>query len=200
MFETIRYWDVYLFYQINTVWTDSFLDNVFPWWRDATTWYPVYLFLIIFILINFGWKSWTWIMFLILNVTITDQLSAHLIKNWVPRLRPCQDPIMYGHVRMIVNHCSGGNSFPSSHATNHFGAAVFLFITLKPYLKNYAYLFFFWAATISYGQLYVGVHYPTDVIGGAIIGSMVGYILASIYNKKIKLPELLISKQYANHA
>ena len=97
---------------------------------------------------------------------------------------------MHDVVRMIVNHCSGGNSFPSSHATNHFGAAVFFFCTLKPYIKNYGWLFFFWAATISYAQVYVGVHYPTDVIGGAIIGSIVGYLMALIYNKTIKLPEL----------
>lgn len=190
MFERLHYWDIYFFYKINSVWTNSFLDHVFPWWRDATTWYPLYLFLLIFIFLNFGWKAWKWVLFVVLNVTITDQLASHVIKYWVPRLRPCQDPSMHDIVRLVVNHCSGGNSFPSSHATNHFGAAVFFFCTLKPYIKNYAYLFFFWAATICYGQMYVGVHYPTDIIGGAIIGSMVGYILAFIFNKAVKLPAL----------
>ena len=190
MLERLHNWDIYFFYQINTVWTNSFLDHIFPWWRDSTTWYPLYLFLLLFILINFGWRSWTWILFVILNVTITDQLSSTFFKQWVPRLRPCQDFLMQDKVRMIVNHCSGGNSFPSSHATNHFGAAVFFFCTLKPYLKNYTWLFFFWAITVSYGQVYVGVHYPTDIIGGAIIGSIIGYLMALIYNKTIKLPEL----------
>ena len=188
--ETMHYWDVYFFYKINSVWTGSFFDHIFPWWRDATAWYPVYLFLLIFILINFGWKSWTWILFVALNVTITDQLSSSGIKYWLPRLRPCQDPLMQDKVRMIVNHCSAGGSFPSSHATNHFGAALFFFFTLKPYFKKWTYLFFFWAATVSYAQVYVGLHYPTDVIGGAIIGSIIGYIMAFIFNKKIKLPEL----------
>jgi membrane-associated phospholipid phosphatase len=150
----------------------------------------VYLFLLIFIPVNFGWRAWSWILFVALNVTITDQLSSTYIKHWLPRLRPCQDPAVTEHIRMIVNHCSGGGSFPSSHATNHFGAAVFFFCTLKPYLKNWTYLFFFWAATISYGQVYVGVHYPTDVIGGGIIGSIIGYLIALIYNKKFGLPEL----------
>ena len=192
MFEKIHYWDIYFFDKINSVWTSPFFDHIIPWWRDATTWYPVYLFLLVFILINFGWKSWTWILFVALNVTITDQLSSTYIKHWIPRLRPCQDPLMQDHVRMIVNHCSGGGSFPSSHATNHFGAAVFFFFTLQPYFKKWSYVFLFWAATISYAQVYAGLHYPTDVIGGAIIGSIIGYLMALIFNKKIKLPQLTV--------
>jgi len=181
-------WDAQLFYNINTVWTNSFLDNNFPWWRDSTAWYPLYLFLFVFIVMNFGWRAWTWILFIIINVTITDQLSSSFIKYWIARPRPCQDPEMIGYVRMLLNHCSGGLSFPSSHATNHFGAAVFIYCTLKKYLGNWSYLFFFWAASVSYAQVYVGVHYPTDVLGGAIIGSIIGYIVAFIYNKKIGLP------------
>ena len=183
-------WDTDLFYKINTVWTNSFLDHNLPWWRDSTTWYPAYMFLLVFTLVNFGWRAWTWMVFIALNVTITDQLSSSVIKHWVPRVRPCQDPNMVGYARMLLNHCSGGGSFPSSHATNHFGAAVFIFFTLKKYTGNWIYLFFFWAFSISYSQVYVGVHYPTDVIGGALIGSIVGYSVAFIYNKTIGLPEL----------
>lgn len=190
MFEQLHNWDLYFFYKINYSWTNSFLDHVFPWWRDSTTWYPLYLFLLLFVILNFGKRTWLYVLFVALNVTITDQLSSNVFKHWVPRLRPCQDPYMQDTVRMILNHCSGGNSFPSSHATNHFGAAVFFFCTLKPYFKNYTYLFFFWAASVSYAQVYVGVHYPTDVIGGTIIGSMVGYIMSLIYNRIIKLPGL----------
>lgn len=188
MWQTIHEWDIELFHRINTVWTNAFLDHNFPWWRDATTWYPLYLFLLIFIFINFGWRAWTWVLFIIINVTLTDQFSSSVVKQWIARPRPCQDPEMMGYVRMLLNHCSGGNSFPSSHATNHFGAAVFLFCTLRKYCGNWIYLFFFWAATVSYGQVYVGVHYPADVLAGAIIGSIIGYIAALIYNKKIGLP------------
>ncbi len=188
MFETLQAWDTHTFYKINTVWTNSFLDNVFPWWRDATTWYPVYLFLLVFMLINFGQKAWTWILFLVLNIIITDQFCSTFLKQWFPRLRPCNDPFMHGYVRMLINHCGLGNSFPSAHATNHSGAACFLFFTLKPYLKKWSWLFFFWAATISYGQIYVGLHYPLDVICGAVIGSVIGCTMAYIYNTKIKLP------------
>lgn len=189
MWDVLKTWDVELFYNINTVWTNSFLDHNFPWWRDATTWYPLYLFLLLFIFINFGWRAWPWVLFIAINVTITDQLSSSFIKEWVQRIRPCRDPEMVEYVRMLLNHCSGGNSFPSSHATNHFGAAFFIFFTLKKYTGKWIYLFFFWAASVSYGQVYVGVHYPSDVLGGTILGSLIGLLVAFVYNKKIGLPE-----------
>ena len=189
--QRLLQWDVQLFIKINTEWTTPFLDNVYPWWRDALTWYPLYVFLFVFTLINFGRKAWPWIIALSLNAAITDQLSSTIIKNYVGRLRPCQNPAMAGHIRMLLNHCSGGFSFPSSHATNHFGAAMFLYCTLKQYIGNYAYLFFVWAATISYGQIYVGVHYPVDVVAGTMLGCLVGYITASFFNRKIGLPHLV---------
>ncbi|MBA4140912.1 MAG: phosphatase PAP2 family protein, partial [Segetibacter sp.] len=74
--------------------------------------------------------------------------------------------------------------------TNHFGAAVFISVTLKEYFKNWRYAFFIWAAIVSYAQVYVGIHYPTDVIGGAVAGSLIGYATATFFNKKIGLQPL----------
>ncbi len=174
--------DKWLFLKINTVWTNSFLDTVFPFWREPYIWGPLYLFLVVFILINFGCKSWPWLVFFLLTFALTDQLSSHYLKYWTNRLRPCQDDFLMPYVRELLGRCPGNPSFPSSHATNHFGLAFFIYLTLEPYIKKWAYLFFFWAATISYGQVYVGVHYPSDVIGGAIIGSLIGLLTASIFN------------------
>ena len=84
-------------------------------------------------------------------------------------LRPCADPLMTGKVNLLLDHCSGGFSFTSSHAANHFGLAMFLFISLTPLFKKYTCLFFIWAGIISYAQVYVGVHYPLDVLAGAMI-------------------------------
>ena len=183
-------WDKWLFFKINSQWTNAMLDHNYPWWRESITWYPLYLFLFIFSLINFGRKAWLWILSLIINVTLTDQISSTVIKAFIHRVRPCRDAAMAGHVRMLINHCSTGFSFPSSHATNHFGAAVFLHSTLHTYLGNWSYLFFLWAATVSYGQVYVGVHYPLDVAGGAVIGSFIGYITAAVFKRTAGLPAL----------
>ncbi len=180
-----------LFLKINNSWTNSFLDGVFPWWRDATTWMPLYLFLLLFIFLNFGWKAWPWLLALIITVSLTDQLSSNLLKNWVNRPRPCNDELLRMHVNLLINRCPSSGSFPSSHAVNHFGVAVFFYMTLHKYLGKWSLLFFAWAATISYGQVYVGVHYPLDIIGGAIIGSIIGYLTASVFLRWIGMPPLL---------
>jgi undecaprenyl-diphosphatase len=85
--------------------------------------------------------------------------------------------------RLLLDYCSGGFSFTSSHAANHFGIAVFLVVTLQPLLKNYRYLFLIWAAIIAYAQVYVGVHFPLDIFVGAIIGIIVGYFNGKLFHK-----------------
>ncbi len=191
MWQSIQQADRFLFEKINGDWTTPFLDAVFPWWRYQNTWLPLYLFLFLFVLMNFGWRIWPWIVAVALTITITDQFSSHLIKLWVNKPRPCQEADMVGHVRLLLNGCPGNPGFTSSHATNHFGAAILFYLTLKPVLKQWSYLWFFWAATVSYAQIYIGIHYPLDVAGGAIFGSLIGMGMAALYNRFIGLPPLL---------
>ncbi len=188
--QTIQNWDRSLFLKINNDWNNGFLDSVFPWWRDANTWAPLYLFLIVFILVNFGLKAWPLIATIILTVVITDQ-GSNIIKSLVGRLRPCNDLVLSHYARLLLDRCPSSESFTSNHAANHFGVAALLYFTLKPYFKKWAYLFFVWAATIAYGQVYVGVHYPLDIIFGAIFGGLIGTAMAYTYNKYIGLPELV---------
>ena len=183
--QWLEQWDTYLFLKINTVLTNPVLDSIYPWWRDANAWIPLYLFLLVFVLLNFKKKALPWILFAVLTLVLTDQLNSTYIKSWVGRLRPCSDPNFMGHVRLLLNNCSGGFSFPSSHAVNHFGFAMFVFLTLRPIFKKWGYLLFLWAGSIVYGQVYVGVHYPVDVVCGSLLGCLLGYIMATIFNKKI---------------
>lgn len=178
---------MWLFLKINNDWTSPFLDSVFPWWRDSNTWIPLYFFLLLLVLYNFGWKSWPWIAGVIVTVAVTDQISSTLLKNWINRPRPCNDLFLSNYVRLLLGRCPGSGSFTSSHAANHFGVACFMFFTMLPYFKKWGYLLFFWAATVSYGQVYIGVHYPLDIIGGAILGGVIGYQLAKLFNKRFAL-------------
>lgn len=187
--EWLRYADTQLFLKINTEWTNPLLDSIYPWYREANAWVPLYLFLIVFAIMNFKEKALPWILFAVLTATLTDQLSSSFIKNLVERPRPCREELLMGQVRLILNNCSGGYSFPSSHATNHFGFAMFLFLTLRPIMKKWGYVFFIWAATIAYGQVYVGVHYPLDILAGTGLGCLIGYLTGTYFNKRIGLPQ-----------
>ncbi len=191
VWHILNHWDQWLFLKINTEWTNKFLDSVYPWYRDSNTWMPLYLFLFLFSVLNFGWRIWPWILFFILTVTLTDQISSSFIKSWINRTRPCHDEALINQVHLLLNYCPGNGSFTSSHAANHFGAAFYIFYTMRDYFKKWTYLFFVWAATICYAQVYVGIHYPLDVIGGAILGSGIGTFTSFVFNKYIGLPPLL---------
>lgn len=194
LFSYFQNFDNYLFLKINTVWTSPFLDAIIPWWRDKNTWIPLYLFLLLFIFWNFGKKAIPWVIFLLATVAVTDQISSHFLKEYFDRVRPCNDVVMRLKERFLVGYRPQSGSFPSSHASNHFAVGLFCFITLKKYFGKWVWLFIFWAATISYGQIYVGVHYPTDIIGGAILGSLIGWGVYAVFHKYFKMPEMSVDK------
>lgn len=187
-FQNIWAWinqvDTFLFLQINTVYTNSFLDTVYPWYREGNAWVPLYLFMIIFAIQNFPKKAFAWILFVVVTLILTDQISSSWVKPFFQRSRPCNDPLIMSQVRLLLDHCSGGFSFTSSHATNHFGFAVFLYMTMGPVIGKWKYALLVWAASISYGQIYVGVHYPLDILCGAILGSCIGFITAHFYLRR----------------
>ncbi len=184
IWQWLSAWDTALFLQVNTVWTNPIFDTILPIWRNANTWMPLYLFLIVFSVVNFRNRSYFWILGAVFTLVLTDQISSSVFKPFFERPRPCNDPILMSHVRLLLDQCSGGYSFTSSHATNHFGFALYVFVTLRSIFKKWSYLFLFWAATVSYAQVYVGVHYPLDILCGAMIGASIGYATSQIFIRK----------------
>ncbi|RYD83403.1 MAG: phosphatase PAP2 family protein [Sphingobacteriales bacterium] len=179
--------DKYLFTVINSKWSNGFFDATLPYIRNQYTWGPLYLFLIVLVLFNFKKNAGWWILFFVGTAVLTNFVSADLIKENVMRLRPCHDPEMAENVRFLLSYKPKSSSFTSSHATNHFGLAAFFYYTLKNYIGKWGLLFFAWAAIIIYAQVYVGVHYPFDVVCGALIGFILGYLSASSFNKNYSL-------------
>src|SRR4051794_35990894 len=94
--------DQLLFIRINSAWTNTFFDSTFPVWRESITWAPLYLFLLLFMIFNFGTRSWPWICMLLVTVTLTDQVSSHLLKDLIARPRPCGDPFFSQYVRLLM--------------------------------------------------------------------------------------------------
>lgn len=185
--EQILALDRGLFRLINYKWSNTFFDWLMPWLRNSTVWAPLYLFLILFVLINYKKNGWWWVLLAIVTVSLSDIISSHIIKEHIIRLRPCNDPSIADWVRVLVGYRPQSSSFTSSHATNHFAMAMFTFITLRHQFKKWAALFFLWAFSICYAQVYVGVHFPLDVTCGALIGILIGYLTGKLFNKNYGL-------------
>lgn len=182
--QRLEKWDQWLFIKLNSEWTNGFFDAFFPFFRDAYIWAPLYLFILVFIIVNYGQKGLWWSLGFICTVAITDIIGARVFKEGIERLRPCGDPVMMDHVRLLLSRCSGSYSFVSNHAANHFSLAVFAFITFRGLFRNWMYIGLIWAALIAYAQVYVGVHYPLDVLGGAGLGTITGLFMAWFFNKR----------------
>lgn len=177
--ESIINFDHYLFEVINQGWSNPFFDFVLKWMRNEWIWFPLYSFIIAFSIFNFGKQSYWLVLFCFLNFGTTDMISSHLIKKNVERLRPCRDDAIIS--KNILVRCGSGYSFTSSHATNHFGLATFLSFTLGIFIKKIRIPLFLWAGIISLSQVYVGVHFPLDVLCGSIIGILIGLVWSKIF-------------------
>lgn len=172
-----------LFELINTQSANNFFDWLMPLLRNTYIWAPLYIFMAVFVIMNFRKKGWWWILLFLITVSCTDWIGTNLFKEIFERLRPCSDPAMAGHIRRVLGRCSGGFSFVSNHAINHFGMATFFYITFKSFFQ-YTGFIFIWAALISIAQVYVGVHYPFDILAGALLGIIIGTVTGRIFNKR----------------
>src|SRR5690554_31842 len=174
-------WDLEIFKFINSENANAFLDFLCPILRFPKTWIPLYISVLILGSIKYKRNVWLWIIFGILCITLTDQISSQWLKYLFDRPRPCSISEVT-HAILRVDRCPGNASFPSSHAVNHMGIAVFFLSTLGAQMKKYKYLILIWPIAISYAQVYVGVHYPMDVIVGLVIGLFLGFIPSILFN------------------
>lgn len=184
--EHLLVWDYNAALFINQNMASPFLDFLMPLVRNKIFWAPLYIFLFSFLVLNFKKKGWLIILFIILTIGVADQLSSHVLKPWVHRLRPCNDPQIHVLIRHVVN-CGKSFSFPSSHAVNHFALAFFL-IGVFPFAYRWLLpLGVIWAGLICFAQVYVGVHYPIDVIFGAFLGALLGFLFGDLTARVLKL-------------
>lgn len=179
MTDALIHIDHQLFFYINNTLHTELGDTIMPLMRNKLFWTPLYVALAGLLLYRYKMQGLWIILLTVLVVILCDQVSSSVIKPLVGRLRPCNDPSLAQQVKLLV-HCGAGKSFTSSHATNHFGVAVFLGTMLWKPFKWMLPLLLLWAATVSIAQVYVGVHFPLDVTGGALLGTTIGLIVYTI--------------------
>lgn len=156
------------------------LDPVFLMLRNASTWIPLYLYLLYWVIRYHRNYS---IPFIVLSIAVFasgDLLSARLFKPLFERPRPCYSETLAPIIRNLIP-CGGYYSLPSSHATNHFALAGFWFMTIKTLNLQKHYTLFAWAAVIGYAQVYVGKHYPLDILAGAVLGLCIGWAFSKFF-------------------
>ena len=174
MFERI---DQQLFLFLNSL-NSPFFDQVMYTISGRVIWIPLYLSILIFLGIKYKRKFLIILIFIILAASLADQTSV-LVKNIVHRLRPCQEPSIMGIVHLVKGECGGLYSFVSSHAANTFDVALLSLLFIKK--RWYSTSIVLWAAVISYSRIYLGVHYPGDVICGSLLGAFIGWGVYRLY-------------------
>ena len=179
-FEWLDHIDKVLFTLIQHDSDHAVLDIVAPILRDPYTWIPFYVFMLYYSLRYAKGQAWTFIALSLLTFAITDSLTAQIMKPFFGRLRPCHEPDMAQTIRMLVD-CGGLYSMPSSHAANHFGLAAFWYFAIRTMGGRKWWGLYVWAAAICYAQIYVGKHYPFDILVGSCTGWLTGYGLSRIF-------------------
>jgi membrane-associated phospholipid phosphatase len=182
MLEHLLQLDRHLFHFINHDLGNPFFDWLMPLLRNPRFWIPLYVFIIAFCLWRYKKTGVIIVILLALSAGFADFTSAELFKYQVKRLRPCRDPVVSQTVISRVP-CGTGYSFPSTHATDHFAMAAFLTLVFFRRWRWIAFWTVLWAGSICFAQVYVGVHFPVDVIIGALYGILVGSLFALLFKK-----------------
>lgn len=182
-----------LFLFLNGLHTE-WLDPLMMLFTQTQFWVPLYLFLIYLIFKNFGNEGWFVLAGVVVTILLADQITSSLMKPFFARLRPSHEPSLAGLVHLVDGYAGGRYGFASSHAANTFGTAWFIW---KLFGTRYRWigLMFVWCTLMTYTRVYLGVHYPGDVIVGALVGIGSGAIGWQVYEalrKKFKAQDLTV--------
>ena len=192
MLEEILRIDTELFLYLNNLGTSGF-DSFWMFLSSKASNIIVYIAFLEFFLRRKGFKSYKiktldiiYIVFIVLVMILISDQSANIFKDSFQRLRPCYDELIKDSVRLVKEGCGGKYGFFSAHASNSFSLAVFFGLLFKDFSKYPIYFTLIFASLISYSRVYLGVHYPLDIIFGALFGMINGLVIYSVHERILK--------------
>lgn len=187
MFEWLEHIDRVIFLKLNGLHC-ALLDTIIPVLTNFPTWIPLFALVIYFLYKKYQTKTWLVLLAVALMIAFSDQ-SANILKHNIKRYRPTHNTEIGQQVHTVDNYRGGQFGFVSGHAANSFALAVFLMLIFRDRSWKMKSLFLLWALLVCYTRIYLGVHYPFDIIGGAILGSFWAFTFYKLYllaDKKIK--------------
>lgn len=177
MLEKLLSLDTELFVFLNGLGSEAY-DELWLFITKQSNWIPLFLLLLYVIFKKMGAKQTLYLLlFVAVLVTFTDQMT-NLFKNGFQRLRPCNNPEINSFIRIVQIRRSF--SFFSGHAANSMAVATLLYFTLRQYF-NYFWLLFLWPFIFAYSRIYLGLHYPLDILSGYLFGFTFGFLMYKVY-------------------
>ena len=176
MLDQLVQLDKELFIYLNRLGTETW-DGFWMFYTTKFNWIPFYAILVYLMYKKLNTKMFILTLVVVaLMITFTDQVS-NLFKNvFVRRPRPCHNDEVFSVMRLVKSYCGGQFGYFSGHASNSMAVAIFTGFMLKEKYKYLIYLMIVWAAAMGYSRIYIGVHYPLDVLSGALFGALSGYM------------------------
>lgn len=179
--EFLKDIDTQLFLFLNGLHT-PFFDVLFEYFSGRFFWIPLYALLFVIATLKLKWKMMYFILAVVVLIFLSDKISVYWFKEVFMRYRPCHNNDI-AHLIHLVDGCGGKYGFVSSHAANTFALAAFMGIILRKHFPKMLFWMLIWATVVSYSRIYLGVHYPADIVVGGMLGILIGYAVAFILKK-----------------
>ena len=185
MLEQLLQYDKELFLFLNTLGSSPW-DGFWMFVTNKFNWTPLYILLLVLSFKHYGPKKTILVLVAVsLLVLSTDQL-ANFFKYGIQRLRPCYDAEVADLMRLVKDTCGGKYGYFSAHAGNHFAVAFFFTFLLRSKIPYVGVFLMVWASLVAYSRIYIGVHFPLDVLTGALFGLVLGQGFIQLYRYALR--------------